>query len=140
MIKKFILIYILLLSYSLIESREVYGLKDSYEVNIELNGSDKASIEEGMREALKKLIIRVTGSTEVSSSSKLNKLYRNPQQYINQYKLSSSDEVLSVKFFFEGNRIRNFLSEFSISLDSVYSATQGRFFFGGFFYVSCHIF
>jgi Uncharacterized protein conserved in bacteria (DUF2066). len=82
MIKKFILIYILLLSYSLIESREVYGLKDSYEVNIELNGSDKASIEEGMREALKKLIIRVTGSTEVSSSSKLNKLYRNPQHNI----------------------------------------------------------
>ncbi len=116
MIKKFILIYILLLSYSLIESREVYGLKDSYEVNIELNGSDKASIEEGMREALKKLIIRVTGSTEVSSSSKLNKLYRNPQQYINQYKLSSSDEVLSVKFFFEGNRIRNFLSESKLPL------------------------
>ena len=68
MIKKFILIYILLLSYSLIESKEVYGLKDNYEINVQLTGSDKVSIEEGMREALKELMIRVTGSKEVSTS------------------------------------------------------------------------
>ena len=116
MIKKFILIYILLLSYSLIESKEVYGLKDNYEINVQLTGSDKVSIEEGMREALKELMIRVTGSKEVSTSGKLNKLYRNPEQYINQYKLSSSDEVINVKFFFEGNRIRNFLSENKLPL------------------------
>ena len=59
MIKKFILIYILLLSYSLIESKEVYGLKDNYDINVQLNGSDKVSIEEGMREALKELMITV---------------------------------------------------------------------------------
>ena len=116
MIKKFILIYILLLSYSLIESKEVYGLKDNYEINVQLTGSDKVSIEEGMREALKELMIRVTGSKEVSTSGKLNKLYRNPEQYINQYKLSSSDEVINAKFFFEGNRIRNFLSENKLPL------------------------
>tara|TARA_B100000700_G_scaffold23263_1_gene22553 strand:+ start:303 stop:1319 length:1017 start_codon:yes stop_codon:yes gene_type:complete len=116
MIKKFFIIYILLLSYSLMEGREVYGLKDSYEVNIELDGSDKASVEKGMREALKKLMIRVTGSAEVSASSSLNKLYRNPEQYINQYKLSASEEVINARFFFEGNRIRNFLSENKLPL------------------------
>ena len=116
MIKKFILIYILLLSYSLIEGNEVYGLKDNYEINVQLTGSDKVSIEEGMREALKELMIRVTGSKEVSTSGKLNKLYRNPEQYINQYKLSSSDEVINAKFFFEGTRIRNFLSENKLPL------------------------
>ena len=78
MIKKFILIYILLLSYSLIESKEVYGLKDNYEIKVQLTGSDKVSIEEGMREALKELMIRFTGSKEVSTSGKLIKLYRNP--------------------------------------------------------------
>ena len=116
MIKKFILIYILLLSYSLIESKEVYGLKDNYDINVQLNGSDKVSIEEGMREALKELMIRVTGSKEVSTSGKLNKLYKNPEKYINQYKLSSSDEVINAKFFFEGTRIRNFLSENKLPL------------------------
>ena len=116
MIKKFILIYILLLSYSLIEGNEVYGLKDNYEINIQLNGSDKVSIEAGMREALKELMIRVTGSTEVSTSGKLNKLYKNPEKYINQYKLSSSNDVINAKFFFEGARIRNFLSENKLPL------------------------
>jgi len=116
MIKKIILIYILIVSYSLIESREVYGLKDSYEVNIKLNGSDKASIKEGMQGALKKLMVRITGSTEVAVGSKLIKLYRKPEQYINQYRLISSDEAINAKFFFEGNKIRNFLSDNQLPL------------------------
>ena len=116
MIKKTILFYFLILSYSLIESREVYGLKDSYEVNIELSGLDEGAIQEGMREALKKLMIKVTGSTEVAFNSEFNKLYRKPEKYINQYKLSSSDEAISAKFFFEGNTIRDFLSENKLPL------------------------
>ena len=116
MIKKIILIYFLILSYSLMESEEVYGLKNIYEVKIELGGSDKTSIEEGMREAIKTLMVKVTGSTDVALSSKLNKLYRNPERYINQYKLMVSDEVISANFFFEGNKIRNFLSDNQLPL------------------------
>ena len=103
--------YMLLFSFSLIESSEVYGLKNSYEVEITLNGSDKTSIEEGMRKALKNLMVRITGSTEVAFSKSLNKLYRNPEQYINQYKLNTSDEVINAIYFFEGNKIRDFLSD-----------------------------
>jgi len=116
MIKKIILIYILTLSYSLIESVEIYGLKDSYEVNIELNGSDKQSIEDGMQKALKNLMIRLTGNIEVAFSAKLNKLYKNPEEYINQYKLISLNEAINAKFFFEGNKLRNFLSDNQLPL------------------------
>jgi len=116
MIKKIFIIYILIFSFSLIESSEVYGLKNSYEVEIALNGPDKASIEEGMREALKNLMVRITGSTAVVLDRKLNKLYRNPEQYINQYKLNSSDGVINAIFFFEGNKIRNFLSDNQLPL------------------------
>ena len=98
------------------ESSEVYGLKNSYEVEITLNGSDKKSIEEGMRDALKNLMVRMTGSTEVASDRRLNKLYRDPEQYINQYKLNSSDGVINAIFFFEGNKIRNFLSDNQLPL------------------------
>ena len=98
------------------ESSEVYGLKNSYEVEIALNGSDKTSIEEGMRDALKNLMVRITGSTEVASDRRLSKLYRNPEQYINQYKLNSSDGVINAIFFFEGNKIRNFLSDNQLPL------------------------
>ena len=116
MFKKIILIYLLILSYSFMESDEVYGLKNIYEVNIELSGSDKTSIEEGMREALKTLMIKITGSTDIALSSNLNQLYRNPEKYINQYKLKVSDEVINANFFFEGNKIRNFLSDNQLPL------------------------
>ena len=116
MIKKIFIIHILIFSFSLIESSEVYGLKNSYEVEIALNGSDKTSIEEGMRDALKNLMVRITGSTKVATDRKLNKLYRNPEQYINQYKLNSSDGAINAIFFFEGNKIRNFLSDNQLPL------------------------
>ena len=116
MIKKIFIIYILIFSFSLIESSEVYGLKNTYEVEIALNGTDKASIEEGMQDALKNLMVRITGSTTVALDRKLNKLYRNPEQYINQYKLHSSDGVMNATFFFEGNKIRNFLSDNQLPL------------------------
>ena len=116
MIKKIFIIYILIFSFSFIESSEVYGLKNSYEIEIALNGSDKTSIEEGMRDALKNLMVRITGSTEVASDRRLNKLYRDPEQYINQYKLNSSDGVINAIFFFEGNKIRNFLSDNQLPL------------------------
>jgi hypothetical protein len=52
----------------------------------------------------------------VASDRKLNKLYRKPEQYINQYKLNSSDGVINAIFFFEGNEIRNFLSDNQLPL------------------------
>ena len=116
MIKKIFIIYILLFSFSLIESSEVYGLKNSYEVEITLNGSDKTSIEEGMRKALKNLMVRITGSSEVAFSKNLNKLYINPERYINQYKLNTSNEVINAIYFFEGNKIRDFLSDNQLPL------------------------
>ena len=106
----------LLFSFSLIESSEVYGLKNSYEVEITLNGSDKTSIEEGMRKALKNLMVRITGSSEVAFSKNLNKLYINPERYINQYKLNTSNEVINAIYFFEGNKIRDFLSDNQLPL------------------------
>ena len=69
-----------------------------------------------MRDALKNLMVRITGSTAVASNRKLNKLYRNPEQYINQYKLNSSDGVINATFFFEGNKIRHFLSDNQLPL------------------------
>tara|TARA_B110000014_G_C20058770_1_gene551250 strand:- start:233 stop:1249 length:1017 start_codon:yes stop_codon:yes gene_type:complete len=116
MIKKIFIIYILIFSFSLIESTEVYGLKNSYEVEVALNGSDKTSIEEGMREALKKLMVRITGSTTVALDRKFNKLYRNSEQYITEYKLNSSDGVINATFLFEGNKIRSFLSDNQLPL------------------------
>ena len=111
MIKKIFTIYILIFSFSLIDNSETYGLKNSYEVEIALNGSDKTSIEEGMREALKSLIVRITGSTKVALDRKFNKLYADPEQFINQYKLNSSDGVINAIFFFFNRKLRGLWSK-----------------------------
>ena len=116
MIKKFFLSYLLIHSLSFIEGVEVYDLKNTYTVEIELTGSDRASIEAGMRKALKNLMIQITGSTKVASDRKLDNLYKNPQQYINQYKIKVIEEVINANFFFEGNRIRNYLSDNQLPL------------------------
>ena len=52
MVKKFFLFYLLICSFSFLEGEEVYDLKNTYIVEIELTGSDKASIEAGMRLSL----------------------------------------------------------------------------------------
>jgi len=116
MIKKFFLFYLLICSFSFLEGEEVYDLKNTYIVEIELTGSDKASIEAGMRKALKKLMIQITGSTKVASDRKLDNLYKKPQKYINQYKLKVIEEIINANFFFEGNRIRNYLSDNQLPL------------------------
>ena len=116
MIKKFFLFWLLISSFSFIEGVEVFDLQNTYTVEIGLTGSDKASIEAGMRKALKNLMIQITGSTSVASDRKLDNLYKNPQQYINQYKLKVIEEVINANFFFEGNRIRNYLSDNQLPL------------------------
>ena len=116
MIKKILIIYLLFLSFIILGSEDAYGLKESYEVTVKLSGSDKTSIQEGMQGALKNLMITLTGSTKVASDRKLNKLYRSPDSYINQYKLISSDNTINARFFFEGNKIRNFLSDNQLPL------------------------
>tara|TARA_B100001029_G_scaffold26019_2_gene18480 strand:+ start:7817 stop:8833 length:1017 start_codon:yes stop_codon:yes gene_type:complete len=116
MIKKFFLFWLLICSFSFIEGVEVFDLQNTYTVEIGLTGSDKASIEVGMRKALKNLMIQITGSTSVASDRKLDNLYKNPQQYINQYKLKVIEEVVNANFFFEGNRIRNYLSDNQLPL------------------------
>jgi len=116
MIKKFFLFWLLICSFSFIEGVEVFDLQNTYTVEIGLTGSDKASIEAGMRKALKNLMIQITGSTSVASDRKLDNLYKNPQQYINQYKLKVIEEVINANFFFEGNRIRNYLSDNQLPL------------------------
>lgn len=69
-----------------------------------------------MRRALKNLMVQITGSTKIASDRKLNNLYKNPEQYINQYKLHSIETVINANFFFEGNKIRNYLSNNQLPL------------------------
>ena len=72
----YILLFISTLS-NQIFTEQAYGLKDSYDIRVDLQGSDKISIDKGMQEALKTLFVKVSGSSETLEGLNDN-LLKNP--------------------------------------------------------------
>ena len=77
----YILLFISALSNEIFTD-QAYGLKDSYDIRVELQGSDKVSIKRGMQEALMSLIEKVTGSSEILEKLDAKNLLKDPQKYI----------------------------------------------------------
>ena len=77
----YILLFISTLS-NQIFTEQAYGLKDSYDIRADLQGSDTISINKGMQEALKTLFLKVSGSSETLEGLNDNDLLKNPQNYV----------------------------------------------------------
>ena len=89
---------------------ETYGLKGSYEVEINILGSDQASIKKGMLEGLKYLVLNISGSSDDLDKGKLKKLLKDPQQFVTEYRLKiDKDKNLKAYYSFEGDSIRQLL-------------------------------
>ena len=116
--KKFfyILLFIGTLS-NQIFTEQAYGLRDSYDIQVNLQGSDKVSINQGMEEALKTLIVKVSGSSETLASLSDNNLLKNPQKYVSEYRLENNEAGgLQGNFSFSGRLIRQALIENTLPL------------------------
>ena len=112
----YILLFICTLS-NQIFTDQVYGLKGSYDIQVNLEGSDKASINKGMKQALKSLIVKVSGSSVTLDNLEANNLFKDPQKYISEYRLENSKEgVLKGSFSFSGSLIRKALMENTLPL------------------------
>ena len=61
-------------------TEQAYGLKDSYDIRVNLQGSDKVSINQGMEQALKALIVKVSGSSKALEGLNDSNLLKNPQK------------------------------------------------------------
>ena len=89
---------------------ETYGLKGSYEVEINILGSDQASIKKGMLEGLKYLVLNISGSSDDLDKGKLKKLLKDPQKFVTEYRLEiDKDKNLKAYYSFEGDSIRQLL-------------------------------
>lgn len=89
---------------------ETYGLKGSYEVEINILGSDQASINKGMLEGLKYLVLNISGSSDDLDKGKLKKLLKDPQQFVTEYRLElDKNKNLKAYYSFEGDSIRQLL-------------------------------
>ena len=119
----YILLFISTLS-NQIFTEQAYGLKDSYDIRVDLQGSDKISIDKGMQEALKTLFVKVSGSSETLEGLNDNDLLKNPQKYVSEYRLENNEEgELQGNFLFSGRLIRQALIKNTLPLWTGKSST-----------------
>ena len=97
-------------------AEEGYTFQKLYEVEVELESTDKNSINEGMGEALKELMVKLSGASKINLDQEIKKATSHPEGYISQYKLSSRNEKIIGTFSFNGETIRKLLSDNSLPL------------------------
>ena len=110
--KKFYLVYVFLLCISLsICGEEGYAFKELYEIQVELKGTDRISINEGMKLAFQNLMLTLSSNSEINSYPAVSKAVKDSEKYISEYRLSSEDDSILAIFSFNGEEVRKLLSE-----------------------------
>ena len=89
---------------------EVYAFQDNYSININLESSDKDSINEAMKEAFEILIVNVSGSSDILKRDEVRKILSQSEKYVNEYKIETKEnnEIMGV-FSFDGRNVRQLL-------------------------------
>ena len=96
---------------------EIHAFKEFYEIRVNLEGSDQNSISNGMRDAIKLIIVKVSGTSNILKEKKISIEILRPEVYINEYKLDAlQDGKIYGTFSFDGNEIRKLLSKNGLPL------------------------
>tara|TARA_B100001123_G_scaffold82504_1_gene94049 strand:- start:1789 stop:2826 length:1038 start_codon:yes stop_codon:yes gene_type:complete len=115
--KKIYLIYLFLLCISQsIFGEEGYAFKELYEIKVELKGTDRASISEGMKLAFQNLMLTLSSNSEINSYPAVSQAVKDSEKYVTEYRLSSEGESILAIFSFKGEGVRKLLSENSLPL------------------------
>ena len=90
--KKICFIFLFLISISpSLYGEEGYAFKELYEIEVELNGTDRDSINEGMKLAFRELMLGLSSNTEINTYSAIVRAVRDSEKYITEYRLSSEE-------------------------------------------------
>ena len=115
--KKFYLVYLFLLCISpSIYGEEGYVFKELYEIQVELEGTDRVSIDEGMKLAFQNLMLTLSGNSEINTYPAVVKAVKESEKFISEYRLSSEADSILANFSFNGEEVRKLLSENSLPL------------------------
>ena len=115
--KKIYLFYVFLLCISQsICGEEGYAFKELYEIQVELKGTDRVSINEGMKLAFQNLMLTLSSNSEINSYPAVSKAVKDSKKYISEYRLSSENDSILATFSFNGEEVRKLLSENSLPL------------------------
>ena len=111
MFKIFFICIALINSFGFISSAEIYSLKKNYEKVVSIEGTDQISIKKGMQSGLSSLLVNLTGNSNILKKISIAKMVDTPETFISQYKLASREGGIVASFIFEGDLIRNYLSQ-----------------------------
>ena len=111
MLKKAWLYFLFFFAINALEGNEIYSLKKSYEVDVFIDGTDQTSIKEGMQKGLSKLLISLSGNSDILENRAIQTMLISPENYISQYKLESEDQNIIGTFLFQGDSLRSYLSD-----------------------------
>ena len=116
MLKKAWLYFLFFFAINALEGNEIYSLKKSYEVDVFIDGTDQTSIKEGMQKGLSKLLISLSGNSDILENRAIQTMLISPENYISQYKLESEDQKIIGTFLFQGDSVRSYLSDNELPL------------------------
>ena len=115
--KKIYLIFLFLISISpSLYGEEGYAFKELYEIEVELDGTDRDSINVGMKLAFKDLMLGLSSNSEINTYPAIVRAVRESEKYISEYRLSSEEENILAVFSFNGEEVRKLLSDNSLPL------------------------
>ena len=115
--KKIYLVYLFLLCISpSIYGEEGYVFKELYEIQVELDGTDRVSIDEGMKLAFQNLMLTLSGNSEINTYPAVVKAVKDSEKFISEYRLSSEADSILANFSFNGEEVRKLLSKNSLPL------------------------
>jgi len=122
--KKFFLVYLFFLCNSpslygekdTLHSQEGYAFTELYEIQVELSGTDRESINEGMKLAFHNLMLSLSSNSDISNYPAIVQAVNDPEKYISEYKLSSISSNILAIFYFDGAEVRKLLSKNSLPL------------------------
>ena len=116
MLQKFLFCIAFLHITGFVSSQEIFSLKKSYDSQVFIEGTDQASIKQGMQLALSSLLVNLSGNSKIVNEKSIRIMMDAPEKYVTQYKLGTEDKKIYASFIFEGDLIRSYLSENELPL------------------------
>ena len=107
--KKICLVCVFLLCISQsICGEEGYAFKELYEVQVELKGTDRVSINEGMKLAFQNLMLTLSSNSEINTYPAVTKAVKDSEKYISEYRLHQKMTVFWLSSLLMVKKLENF--------------------------------
>ena len=116
MFKNFFICIALICNLGFLSSAEIYSLKKNYEKTVPIAGTDQNSIKKGMQSGLSSLLVNLTGNSKILNKISISRMMSTPETFISEYKLASDEGTIVASFIYEGDLIREYLSQNELPL------------------------